>query len=58
MPIDPDLAAILVAFLLAALLGAVGSARTARARRRAAAFCASCGRRFVQRLPTCDCDLL
>ena len=53
MPVDPDLAAVLLAFLLAALLGAAGGARRLR---RAKDACESCGRRLIRNLPTCDCN--
>jgi hypothetical protein len=56
MPIDPDLAAILLAFAIAVLIAAAGSRRAATERRRALELCASCGRRFVQRQPSCDCS--
>lgn len=51
-----ELVAVSLAVVLAGLAAAQTSGRIARERRRARALCASCGRRVIQKQPTCDCD--
>jgi hypothetical protein len=51
--LDPELAAVLLAFGLAGLLSVPGLVRTIRRTER---FCARCGRRLILGQRTCDCD--
>jgi hypothetical protein len=51
--LDPDLASVLLALVLAGLLGLP---RMGKALRRGERFCESCGRRILLGERTCDCD--
>jgi len=51
--LDPELAAVLLAFGFAGLLSLPGLWRAVR---RAERVCASCGRRLIHGERTCDCD--
>lgn len=51
--LDPDLAAVLLAFGLAAALALPG---LRQALRRTERYCLSCGRRILLGQRTCDCD--
>jgi len=51
--LDPDIAAVLLAFALAAAL-AIPGLRSAI--RRTERYCISCGRRILLGQRTCDCD--
>jgi hypothetical protein len=54
MSLDPDLAAILGAFLVAGVLSLAG---VWRRRREVERFCIDCGRRIVAGIKSCDCGL-
>jgi hypothetical protein len=54
LTIHPELLAVLASFAVAALLGLPGRLH----RRKIAAACASCGRRVLEGVKTCDCDHL
>ncbi|MFL5919727.1 MAG: hypothetical protein ACJ743_12870 [Gaiellaceae bacterium] len=51
--LDPELASIVLALALAALLALPGLRRAARGAER---FCETCGRRLILGERTCDCD--
>jgi hypothetical protein len=51
--LDPELAAVLLAFAFAGALGLPG---LRKALKRGERFCATCGRRILQGQRTCDCD--
>jgi hypothetical protein len=51
--LDPDLAAVLLAFALAGALALPGLRRLVR---RSERFCVACGRRILLGERTCDCD--
>jgi hypothetical protein len=53
--IDPQVAAILAAFVVAILMGVPGVHRALRQRRRAAQKCLFCARTVVLGERTCDC---
>ena len=57
MRIDPTVAAVLLAVVFAGLVALIEGGRGRLAERRARAFCASCGRKVVEGLRTCGCDL-
>jgi hypothetical protein len=57
MGIDPTVAAMLLALAFAGLVALVESGKASLAKRRARAFCASCGRKVMEGLRTCGCDL-
>jgi hypothetical protein len=52
--LDPDLAAVLLAFAFA---GALLLPRLRTALRRVGSFCESCGRSIILGERTCDCDV-
>jgi len=54
--IDPELAAILVALVAGAVVGAPRFQRSLRQRRRALRECLMCGRSIVFGERTCDCE--
>ena len=56
MTIDPELAAILVALVAGAVVGAPRFQRWLRQRRRALRECLMCGRSIVVGERTCDCE--
>jgi hypothetical protein len=51
--LDPDLAAVLLAFAFAGALGLPG---LRKALRRGERYCVKCGRRILVGQRTCDCD--
>jgi hypothetical protein len=51
--LDPDVAAVLLAFAFAGVLAMPG---LLKAFRRAERHCANCGRRILHGQQTCDCD--
>jgi hypothetical protein len=51
--LDPDLAAVLLAFAFAGALALPG---LRKALRRGERYCVQCGRRFLLGQRTCDCD--
>ena len=56
MTIDPEVAAIVGALVVAALSSVPRLQRSVRARRRALRECLACGRRIVSGERTCDCE--
>jgi hypothetical protein len=55
VPVDPDVAAVILAVALGAVPGLYITRRAIAERRRARRFCVACGRRLISGLPTCDC---
>jgi hypothetical protein len=55
--IDPGLASILLAFGLAGICGLPGVHRALKRRRDLKRFCLSCGRRLVNGIRQCACNL-
>lgn len=50
--------ALLFAFAVAGAVALLGTARAVRERRRIERICRTCGRLFVEKVPTCECDWL
>jgi hypothetical protein len=55
--IDPTLAAILLSFALAGFCGLPGAQRAWRRRRDLKRICLTCGRKLVNGVRQCGCDL-
>jgi hypothetical protein len=56
MWIDPEVLAILAAFVLGTVVGLPGLHRALQQRRRALRMCLSCGRSLLLGERTCDCE--